>query len=219
MRGCAEGLTLVAAALVLAGCQTSATKKPDARPVVEITEDERPGWRGVANEADTSLIAGLEAAWREALADAGRQARSEGKLLDPQAALPRPAPSPGSYMCRVIRLGSSKRRDPAFQAFKPFFCHVGVNGEQLSITKQTGSERPAGYLWDDTDKNRMIFLGTLTLGNETAPLSYGDDPSRNMAGVFERVGPLRYRLVVPKPRGLAKLDVIELVPAPVQLDD
>jgi hypothetical protein len=28
MRGCAEGLTLVAAALVLAGCQTSATKKP-----------------------------------------------------------------------------------------------------------------------------------------------------------------------------------------------
>jgi hypothetical protein len=50
-------------------------------------------------------------------------------------------------------------------------------------------------------------------------LSYGEDPSRNMAGVFERVGPLRYRLVVPKPRGLAKLDVIELVPAPVQLDD
>jgi hypothetical protein len=101
-------------------------------------------------------------------------------------------------MCRVIRLGSSKPRDPAFQAFKPFFCHVGVNGEQLSITKQTGSERPAGYLWDDADKKRMIFLGTLALGSEDAPLSYGEDPSRNMAGVFERVGPLRYRLVVPK---------------------
>jgi hypothetical protein len=40
-----------------------------------------------------------------------------------------------------------------------------------------------------------------------------------MAGVFERVGPLRYRLVVPKPRGLARLDVIELVPAAVQSEE
>jgi hypothetical protein len=30
------------------------------------------------------------------------------------------------------------------------------------------------------------------------------------------VAPMRYRLVIPNPRGTAKLDVIELVPAPVQ---
>jgi hypothetical protein len=118
----------------------------------------------------------------------------------------------------VIRLGSARPREPAYQAFKPFFCHVGVNEDQLSITKQTGSERPAGYLWDDRNSKRMIFLGSLALGNEDMPLSYGEDPKRDMAGVFERVGAFRYRLVVPRPRGTAKLDVIELVPAPVQAE-
>ncbi len=220
MRGCAEKLTVLAGALLLAGCQVTPAVRPEARAAaVDVVEDEEPEWRGVANDDDAKLIADLDTAWREALAGAGRQVRGEGRLLDPQAALPRPAPSPGSYMCRLIRLGSSRPREPSYQAFKPFFCHVGVNEDRLSITKQTGSERPAGYLWDDLDKNRMIFLGTLALGNEDAPLSYGEDPARDMAGVLERVGPLRYRLVVPKPRGTAKLDVIELGPAPVQPDE
>ncbi|HEX8402339.1 MAG TPA: DUF4893 domain-containing protein [Allosphingosinicella sp.] len=208
---------LCTAALFAAGCQTAPTQ-PELRPSVEVAVDESPEWQNVANAQDTQDIASLDAAWREALADAGRQAKGEGVLLDPAAALARPAPSPGSYMCRLIRLGSAKPREPAFQAFKPFFCHVGVNGDQLSITKQTGSERPAGYLWDDINKKRMVFLGSLALGNEDAPLSYGEDPQRDMAGVFERVGTFRYRLVVPRPRGTAKLDVIELVPAPVQVE-
>jgi hypothetical protein len=142
----------------------------------------------------------------------------EGALLDPAAALPRPEPAPGNYMCRVLRLGSEVRRAPAFQPFKSFFCHVGVNSAgQLSITKQTGSERPAGYLWPDAgEQPRMIFLGSLALGTEDAPLPYGEDSARDMAGVFERVAPMRYRLVIPNPRGTAKLDVIELTPAPVQ---
>jgi hypothetical protein len=33
-----------------------------------------------------------------------------------------------------------------------------------------------------------------------------------MAGVVERVAPFRYRLVIPWPRGNAKLDVFELIP-------
>ncbi|HEX8443385.1 MAG TPA: DUF4893 domain-containing protein [Allosphingosinicella sp.] len=205
----------IAGSLMAAGCQTP-QKASGARPTVEVSADETPEWQGVANEQDAERIASLDAAWREALAAAGKQAAGEGELLDPKAALARPAPSPGSYMCRLIRFGSAKPREPEYQAFKPFFCHVGVNGDQLSITKQTGTERPAGYLWDDVNKRRMIFLGSLALGNEDAPLSYGEDPARDMAGIFERIGPLRYRLVVPRPRGTAKLDVIELVPAPVQ---
>jgi hypothetical protein len=218
MLGSMGRLMLIAGVSVLAGCQSTATGSQRGA-AVEVTAEARPEWQSVVNDEDAKRIADLDAAWREALAGVGRQARREGTLLVPSAALPKPAPSPGSYMCRLIRLGSARPRDPAFQAFKPFFCHVGVNEEQLSITKQTGSERPAGYLWDDTNKSRMIFLGTLALGNEDAPLSYGEDPARNMAGVFERIGPLRYRLVVPRPRGTAKLDVIELVPAPVQSDE
>lgn len=210
-------LVLGTICLLAAGCQAT-PKRPISRPTVVVSADESPEWQGVANDQDVQRIAGLKLAWQEALADAGRQAASEGELLDPSAGLARPAPSPGSYMCRLVRLGSAKPRAPAFQAFKPFFCHVGVNGEQLSITKQTGSERPAGYLWDDADRKRMIFLGSLALGTEDAPLSYGEDPARDMAGVFERIGPFRFRLVVPRPRETAKLDVIELVPAPVQSD-
>jgi hypothetical protein len=119
----------------------------------------------------------------------------------------------------VIRIGQSQGRGAAYAAFKPFFCNVGVNEEQLSITKQTGSERPAGYLWEEQGRSsRLFFLGSLALGSEDAPLAYGDDPSRDMAGVFERVAPFRYRLVIPRPRGISKLDVIELVPAPVQAE-
>jgi len=206
-------------ALALAGCQTAA--KPDA-VAVAVTEPTEDGWRGFATEEDKAKIESLAATWAAALESARgfrKAIAEEGPLLDPAAALPRPEPAPGNYMCRVLRFGAAQaRRAPAFQAFKAFFCHVGVAPDgQLSITKQTGSERPAGYLWPDEGATpRMVFLGSLALGTEDAPLPYGEDPARDMAGVFERVAPMRYRLVIPNPRGTAKLDVIELVPAPIQ---
>jgi hypothetical protein len=210
-----------AAALLLAGCQSA--PKPEVVAVSAEPEPAEEGWQAVAADEDRAKIEAVAAAWREALDSAGRAGfrralSGEGPLLDPEAALPRPEPAPGNYLCRVVRLGAETRRAPAFQAFKSFFCHVGVAPDgQLSITKQTGSERPAGYLWPDGNgSNRMVFLGSLALGTEDAPLPYGEDPSRDMAGVFERVAPMRYRLVIPNPRGTAKLDVIELVPAPVQ---
>ena len=84
----------------------------------------------------------------------------------------------------------------------------------LTIVKQTGSERPAGRLYPDTNIKRMIFLGTLALGSEEAPLPYGERADRDMAGIMERIAPFRFRLVVPWPRRDSKLDVIELVPYP-----
>ena len=74
---------------------------------------------------------------------------SEGELLKPGGALARPAPTPGSYNCRLIKLGNTTRRGPAFEKFKPFFCYVEVENNLLTIVKQTGSERPAGRLWED----------------------------------------------------------------------
>jgi hypothetical protein len=211
---------LLASSLLLGAC---AAERDRPRPRVEVAEPDR-GWKSVAREEDIASIEALDAAWSDALAAArragfARQLAKEGPLLDPGAALPRAAPAPGSYLCRVIRIGQSQGRGAAYAAFKPFFCNVGVNEEQLSITKQTGSERPAGYLWEEQGRSsRLFFLGSLALGSEDAPLAYGDDPSRDMAGVFERVAPFRYRLVIPRPRGISKLDVIELVPAPVQAE-
>jgi hypothetical protein len=214
--------TILAATALLGAC---AQKVDRPRIVVEEAAKPATGWRSVARDEDVAKIEALQAAWAEALDAARRrgfskQITAEGPLLEPAGALPRAAPSPGAYMCRLIRMGPPEGRGAAFNAFKPFFCNIGVNGEQLSITKQTGSERPAGYLWEEEGTSkRLIFLGSLALGNEDAPLGYGDDPSRDMAGIFERVATFRYRLVIPRPRGTSKLDVIELVPAPVQVEE
>jgi len=209
--------------LVLCGC-AFVDKKPPA-PIAVVVEETDTGWKSVASADDIAKIEAMGSAWAEAIAAAqeagfAAQMAKEGPLLDPDAALPRAAPPPGAYMCRVVRMGPSDGTGAAYTAFKPFFCNIGVNEDQLSITKQTGSERPAGYLWEEEgNSKRLIFLGSLALGNEDAPLAYGQDPSRDMAGVFERVGAFRYRLVVPHPRRTSKLDVIELVPAPRQAEE
>ena len=111
-----------------------------------------------------------------------------------------------------MKVGRQGTRGPAFERFRPFFCYVEVEGDLLTIVKQTGSERPAGRLWEDDRPERLIFLGSLALGNEEQPRAYGDDPQRDMAGVLERIAPFRWRLVIPWPRGTSKLDVFELTP-------
>ena len=177
-------------------------------------------WTAVATPADESRIARLGLAWEEALAEARKgsaaEVNREGALLRPDAALARPAPTPGSYNCRMIRLGRAKAKGAVFERFKPFFCYVEVEGDLLTIVKQTGSQRPAGRLWEDDNSERLIFLGSLALGNEEQPLAYGDDPKRDMAGVLERIAPFRWRLVIPWPQGTSKLDVFELTPVAKQ---
>ena len=207
----------------LGGCQKTVAEMP--APVSNVVEmpPEHP-WQGIASGDDQRNLDRLSDAWAEALASARRAGfarviAAEGPLLDPDAAQPQPAPPPGSYMCRVIKLGATGRRAAAFTAFKPFFCHVGVRDDQLSITKQTGSQRPAGYLWEDGRRDRLIFLGSMALGDEDVPLPYGENRTRDMAGVFERVSPFRYRLVIPYPNGASKLDVFELKPAPIQAEE
>jgi hypothetical protein len=174
-------------------------------------------WMGVASAADVDRLQRLPDAWAEGLRQVrtggfARAIREEGELLQPDSALARPAPTPGSYNCRMIRLGRAGRRGPAFERFKPFFCYVEVEGELLTIVKQTGSERPAGRLWEDDVASRLIFLGSVALGNEEQPKAYGEDPTRDMAGVLERVAPMRWRLIIPFPRSGARLELFELTP-------
>jgi hypothetical protein len=188
---------------------------PNATVLVE-PQSKAEEWKQIATSADESRIARLAVAWEEALADAKRsfagEIKKEAELLDPNAELPRPAPTPGSYNCRLIKLGKATAKGPAFERFKPFFCYVEVEEKLLTIVKQTGSQRPAGRLWEDDAETRLIFLGSLALGNEEQPLAYGDDSKRDMAGVLERIGPFRWRLVIPWPQSDSKLDVFELTP-------
>lgn len=210
-----------AAALIglamLGGCETRPKLPPGARPVVEVQPPLKSNaWKGLATPADQDRLARIDSAWQQALSDAGKsfggEIRKEGVLLRPKAALPRPAPTPGSYNCRLIKLGQTAAKTRAFESFKPFFCYVEVEGDLLTIVKQTGSQRPAGRLWEDDNADRLIFLGSLALGDEQQPVAYGDDPKRDMAGVLERIAPFRWRLVIPWPQSTSKLDVFELTP-------
>jgi hypothetical protein len=212
------GAALTAALLLMAGCtSTPAPPQTVAQPVIEVVE--APEWMRLASVDDQDRIARLGQAWSEALAEARakgftRAITQEGELLQPGAALAAPSPPPGSYRCRVIKLGTQGARETAFASHKSFFCYVEAEGNRLNITKQTGSQRPAGWIYPDVDESRLIFLGTLALGDEKEPIPYGENSERDLAGVVERVAPYRYRLVVPWPRLESKLDVIELVPAP-----
>jgi len=210
------------AAAIMGGCQsTKPNLPPGLTPSVVVGAPlKAEAWKQVATDADEDRLDRINAAWAEALADVKRnyasEVRKEGVLLDPNAALPRPAPTPGSYNCRLIKLGRGSPKTRAFESFKPFFCYVEVEDELLTIVKQTGSQRPAGRLWEDDDSNRLIFLGSLALASEDQPLAYGDDPKRDMAGVLQRIEPFRWRLVIPWPQNSSKLDVFELTPVAKQ---
>ena len=207
-------------ALVAAGCTQPDKDKP--RPVISAPPPTKAEiWQQIASSEDTNRILRVGAAWSNGLAEArtagfGDEIQAEGKLLNANAAQARPAPTPGSYSCRVIRLGKENGKGPAFQKFKPFFCYVQVEGDLFTIVKQTGSQRPAGRLWEDDNPNRLIFLGTLALGSEEEARAYGEDPKRDMAGIFERFAPFKWRLVIPFPQSGARLDVFELTPVAEQ---
>jgi hypothetical protein len=215
--GIGGGLMLAA----LAGCAMKPKLPPGVKPTVEVGAPAKADvWKHEATPADQDRLARLGLAWQQALVEAKKtnaaDVRREGKLLMPRSALPRPAPTPGSYNCRLIKLGKATAKSKPYESFKPFFCYVEVDEDLLTIVKQTGSQRPAGRLWEDDRADRLVFLGSLALGDEQQPLAYSDDPKRDMAGVLERIGPFVWRLVIPWPQSTSKLDVFELKPVEQQ---
>lgn len=209
-------------AAALAGCaaQPPRVAPPlpvSAAPVVEAAPSGvLADWRVVISADDRDRLERAAAAWTRGLREA-RAARfaaaikDEGPLLDPAAALERPTPPPGRYQCRVIKLGKAPGSSPPFLSFPPYFCYLEADGPLTTLVKETGSERPTGRLWEDGD-TRLVFLGAMVRGDETRPRAYGEDPRRDLAGIVERVGPFRWRLIMPWPHGKSVLDVIEMVP-------
>jgi hypothetical protein len=203
---------LAGSLLVLAGCGHDHVAAPNERPVPRAPGD----WRTQVTRVDRERIRAWRTTWVQAdakvvAAGLGARLQAAGPLLDPDAALNDPTPPPGAYSCRTIKLGTISGgndyvTDPA-QA-----CRIALENGRLSFIVTNGTQRPNGWLFPDTGM-RMIFLGAMLLGDETRAMAYGRDSDRDMAGTFERIGPARWRIVLPKPHWEAMLDVIELVPA------
>lgn len=175
-------------------------------------------WREVVSAADASNLGRLDQAWRLGRAEAedkgfASEVESLGPLVDPMAGQSgRLQPAPGTYRCRTIKLGSKSEGGLAYLAYPFFRCTVELSpGGDLILTKTTGSQRTRGLLYPDTD-NRLVFVGAQAWGlDETGYPAYGQQPERDQVGVFERIGPERWRLVIPWPRVESKLEILELV--------
>jgi hypothetical protein len=211
-------LTLAAIAPVLlsGGCAHKRKPAPTASIVIEKPTVDPNSWQAIGVPDDADRIARIDAAWTSALAEArvrsGAEIKREGALLDPAGALTRVAPSPGQYRCRVITLGAGARhRGRSFQSFPPQTCFVQAEEKLLVLMKATGSTLPGGRLWEDGDK-RMIFFGAMADKPGAGAPAYGSDPRRDRAGVLERVGDFRWRLVTPWQANGPTLEVMELVP-------
>jgi len=202
-------LALVAAT----ACQT-ATPRPAGAPRPSVTVEEAESWRRVASPRDAAALDALGGRWDQALAATraaglSRRAAAEGVLLVRDARLTRAAPAPGSYRCRSVRLGARK-----WTASASGFCYIGVEGGQLSLATELRGLRLGGYLWELKAGDRLVFLGAaVPAGAKTAP-AYGQNPSADAAGLFERIGEFRYRLALPEAAPGTGLTVIEMVAAP-----
>jgi hypothetical protein len=207
-------LPLLLAPLLLPACAAGETGPAAAVPAAALSA--AAGWRSIATDADRERVRKWRTAWIRALAKARAGGHSaeiagEGLLLEPDAALRGVAPPAGDYRCRVLKVGAKSEGLLDYIAYPSFDCRISAGAGALDFVKLTGSQRPVGRLFADSDR-RMVFLGTLQLGDEQGVLRYGHDRQRDMLGLLERIGERRWRLAFPYPAFESTLDVLELVP-------
>ena len=210
--------TAACVSLAACGSTVAGIGPAKASPVFD-SQDRDVDWRRVATAADRGRLRGWRGAWVNALAQVDpREIAREPVLFDPDRALVDPLPPPGPYRCRTFKLGARAGLGPTFMTSGWFACRIGEDGGDpkgdsvVSLIKLDGSQRPVGTIFADTNA-RAIFLGTMELGDEKRPMRYGRDANRDMAGLIERIGTKRWRVVLPYPKFESVLDVVELVPA------
>lgn len=174
-------------------------------------------WREVATSSDRERLMNWRSTFVNALTAARTAGHSaeiarEGALLEPDTALPDPAIPTGMYRCRVIKLGAKTPENLPFVELPPAPCRVKPERDLTRMSKLGGSQRYLGLIFPD-DAVRQVFLGTLVLQDERRALQYGQDEQRDVAGYVERIGPHRWRLIMPEPHFESQLDVMELAPS------
>lgn len=210
-------LPLVPMLLALGACQTQSRVDLQGRRPSAVVE-EQEAWREAATNEDAQALDALAATWSAALGQArkryARAISAEGDLLRPDAGFARAAPAPGPYRCRAIRLGARSTRARPWAVSRSGFCFVGVRGDQLSLTSEIPGTRLGGYLWDQKDKDRLVFLGAAIPARVRTAPAYGENRASDRSGILQRLDDFRYRLVVPTRQGEEMLIVLDLTAAP-----
>ena len=182
-------------------------------------------WQKTIRDADRKRLAGLWTAWTRALAQAdgaGRmpQVTALGALADADAARAAPAPPPGRYRCRTVKIGirDDGTRLPAGAVAAPVLmasgyapCTITAQAGLLWFEQTGGAQRIAGKLYPDGD--RQVFLGAMALAGESGVRSYGTDRDRDQVGVLRAFADQRWRLELPWPMWQSNLAIIEIAPA------
>ena len=207
---------LLATALILPLAACASVNQQLSREGTLIDSTARD-WRLVATGDDQVKLRNWRSTFVAALAaargsGAGPKIDAGGALLRPDTALPRPHLPNGNYACRVTKLGAKSAGLLNYVTYPAFTCRVRQQGTLQGFAKLNGSQRQVGLIFP-SDALRGVFLGTLMLGNEDRAMQYGGDPDRDIAGYVERIGPARWRILIPQPTFESKMDVIELVPA------
>lgn len=207
-------IALAALLLPLAAC---AGDRPPGSPSPKAMRE--ISWQQQINESDRKRLALLWSAWTRSLneaADAGHKAdiAAMGDLVVADAARPGPPPTPGTYRCRTIKMGTrvdGGRMAPVAMdegAFAP--CTITARGSLLWFEQASAAQRIGGTLYPDGD--RLIFLGSKALQGEMGIMAYGSDASRDQVGVLRPYGDARWRLELPWPMWQSNLEIIEILP-------
>ncbi|MGK9169155.1 DUF4893 domain-containing protein [Inquilinus limosus] len=112
----------------------------------------------------------------------------------------------GDWRCRVAKLGGNL----SLVVYGWFRCRITDDATGLRLDKVSGSQRTSGIFYDDSNAERLTYLGALYYGTEGKPKAYGSDPERDQVGYLVRVGRDRLRLEFPSPRFESQFDVMEL---------
>ena len=207
-----RAVVAVMTAATLAGC--GGKREPvSAATASSVAND----WRRVATMSDRDRLRTWRTVWLDSLgraraSGAAREIDAQGALFNPDFGLRDPMPPAGDYRCRVFKLGAKVTGGRDYVAYPAYSCRVSGDGEVRQFEKTAGSQRPAGRIFPHRP-SRAIFLGTLAIGDEARWLAYGRDSARDLAGIVDRVGDNRWRLVLPQPAFDSTLEIIELVPA------
>ena len=183
----------------------------------EIIARDTNDWRIAATGGDRTRLRDWRPTFIAALAQArsaghGAEIDAEGALLVPDAGtMGAPIPN-GDYRCRVIKLGAKRVGGLDYVSYPAFNCRIQQEKGLQGFAKTGGSQRPMGVIFP-ADPIRQVFLGTLVLGDEKRAMQYGRDPDRDLAAFVEKIGPGRWRMILPRPAFESMLDVIELTPA------